>query len=210
MAMFESEIKCPTDITPDYNFYHRLIVATGHRPQKTGGFSEDAQLLLKQVAVDWLAALKPRGCISGMALGWDTAIVHACLNLGLPYVACIPFRGQESQWPLQSRREYANYIRHASKVIVCSPGGYSPQKMQIRNERMVDIAVKNGDPADALVLAMWDGTSGGTRNCLYYSRTRIRAVNAWSDLTSRPSFIRDRKSESSATDPMSRRQSTQI
>ena len=121
-----------------------------------------------------------------MALGWDTAIVEACLNLGLPYVACIPFRGQESQWPLHARRAYANYIRHAANVIVCSPGEYAPNKMQVRNERMVDLALKNGPgPANALVLAMWDGTSGGTKNCLYYARTRIEAVNAWSDFTSR-------------------------
>jgi len=184
MSMVLNQIERPSEITPD--FLSRIIVATGHRPQKCGGFSEAAQLLLKQIAIDWLAALRPRGAISGMALGWDTAIVEACLNLGLPYVACIPFRGQESQWPLHARRAYANYIRHAANVIVCSPGEYAPNKMQIRNERMVDLALKNGPgPANALVLAMWDGTSGGTKNCLYYARTRIEAVNAWSDFTSR-------------------------
>lgn len=174
----------PSEITPD--FHSRIIVATGHRPPKCGGFSEAAQTALKQIAIDWLTELHPRGAISGMALGWDTAIVEACLNLGLPYVACIPFRGQESQWPLHARRAYANYIRHAANVIICSPGEYAPNKMQIRNERMVDLALKNGPgPANALVLAMWDGTSGGTKNCLLYARTRLESINAWSDFTSR-------------------------
>ncbi len=174
----------PSEITPD--FHSRIIVATGHRSQKCGGFSEVAQTALKQIAIDWLAALRPRGAISGMALGWDTAIVEACLNLGLPYVACIPFRGQESQWPLHARRAYANYIRHAANVIVSSPGEYAANKMQIRNERMVDLALKNGPgPANALVLAMWDGTSGGTKNCLLYARTRLESINAWPDFTSR-------------------------
>src|ERR1700687_5928562 len=184
MAMFLDQIERPSDLTTA--FHNRLIVATGHRPQKTGGFGGDAQQLLTQLAIDWLAALNPRGAISGMALGWDTAIVEACLNLGLPYVACIPFLGQESQWPITSRRAYAHYIRHAAKVIICSPGEYAANKMQIRNERMIDLALKNGPgPENALVLAMWDGTSGGTKNCLYYARTRIEAVNAWSDFTSR-------------------------
>ncbi len=40
----------PSEITPD--FHNRIIVATGHRPQKCGGFSEGAQLLLKQIAID--------------------------------------------------------------------------------------------------------------------------------------------------------------
>jgi len=184
MSMFLDGIQRPADVTP--NYHHRIVVATGHRPQKTGGFNEPAKLRLKEIAIDWLAALNPRGAISGMALGWDTAIVEACLNLGLPYVACIPFRGQESQWPLPARREYTNYIRHAANVIVCSPGEYAPAKMQIRNERMVDLALKNGPSREnALLLAMWDGTSGGTRNCLFYARNRMDTINTWADYASR-------------------------
>jgi uncharacterized phage-like protein YoqJ len=51
---------------------------------------------------------------------------------------------------------------------VVSPGGYSPEKMQVRNMFMVDNA--NG------ILAMWDGTPGGTRNCLEYARSVGRPV----------------------------------
>jgi hypothetical protein len=87
---------------------------------------------------------------------------------------------------LPARRTYENYIRRAAKVVVCSPGGYAASKMQIRNERMVDLALTNGPgPANALVLAMWDGTSGGTKNCLSYAHNRIEAVNAWSDYLKR-------------------------
>src|SRR5215216_944416 len=153
MTMILDAIKTPDQVTT--NFQNRTVVATGHRPDKCGGYTTAAQLLLKEIAIDWLAALNPRGAISGMALGWDTAIVEACLNLGLPYVACIPFRGQESQWPLSSRRAYANYIRHAAKIIICSPGEYSANKMQIRNERMIDMALKNGPgPENSILLAM--------------------------------------------------------
>ena len=180
MSMFLDHIQLPPQITTD--FHNRIIVATGHRPEKLGGYTDAALIRLKRIAVDWLTALNPRGAISGMALGWDTAIVEACLQLGLPYVACIPFRGQESRWPSAARRKYENYIRRATKLIVCSPGGYAPNKMQIRNERMVNLALKNGPgPAHALVLAMWDGTSSGTKNCLSYAHTRIEALNAWSD-----------------------------
>jgi uncharacterized phage-like protein YoqJ len=186
MSMFKDEIQQPSDISGFYR--NRIIVATGHRPQKCGGYGMAAQNRLKEVAIDWLAALRPRGAISGMALGWDTAIVEACLHLGLPYVACIPFRGQESQWPSDSRRAYDNYLRLAAKIIVCSPGEYSPSKMQIRNERMIDLALQKGGPEQTLVLAMWDGTPGGTKNCLLYTRTRVEAINAWTDFASRPAI----------------------
>jgi uncharacterized phage-like protein YoqJ len=187
LTMILDAIQTPDHVTPILQ--NRIVVATGHRPQKCGGFSRTAQLHLRQIAIHWLAALNPRGAISGMALGWDTAIVEACLNLGLPYVACVPFRGQESQWPLSSRRAYANYIRHAAKIIICSPGEYSANKMQIRNERMIHMAQKNGPgPEHSILLAMWDGSSGGTNNCLSYARTRMETINAWPDYVARSSL----------------------
>ena len=185
--MILEDIKIPDQVTP--TFENRIVAVTGHRPQKCGGFTEAARCLLKQIAIDWLLALNPRGAVSGMALGWDTAIVEACLDLGLPYVACIPFRGQESQWPSLSRLAYHEYLRKAAKVIVCSPGAYSPHKMQIRNERMIDSALQCGPgPANSILLAMWDGTSGGTQNCLLYARTRIETINAWSHFLDRSSL----------------------
>jgi len=177
--MILDAIKTPDQVTT--NFQNRIVVATGHRPNKCGGYTTAAQLLLKQIAIAWMAALKPRGALSGMALGWDTAIVQACLHFGLPYVACIPFQGQESQCPSSSQRAYYYYLRHAAKVIVCSPGGYSSYKMQIRNERMIDMALHYGPGQNnSILLAMWDGTSGGTKNCLLYAHTRIQTINAWS------------------------------
>ena len=190
MSMVLDHILFSSQVTAD--LHNRIIVGTGHRPEKIGGYTDAALIRLKEIAIDWLASLNPRGAISGMALGWDTALVEACLHLGLPYVACIPFRGQESRWPLPSRRAYANYIRRAAKVVVCSPGGYAASKMQIRNERMVDLALTNGPgPANALVLAMWDGTSGGTKNCLSYAHNRIETVNAWSDYLIRTNRVKD-------------------
>jgi len=182
--MILDSIQLPEHVTLEYR--NRILVATGHRPNKSGGYSENAQLRLRDLAIDWLVALKPRGAISGMALGWDTAIVEACLALGLPYIACIPFEGQESKWPLASQRAYANYIKRAAKLIVCAPGKYAPEKMQVRNERMIDLALKNGPGSDnAILLALWDGTSGGTRNCLSYAHTRIQTFNTWHHYISR-------------------------
>ncbi len=178
--MILDALKTPDRVTPD--FQKRILVVTGHRPDKCGGFSTPTQLRLKQIAIDWLAALNPRGAVSGMALGWDTAIVEACLHLNIPYVACIPFHGQESMWPSTSQRAYHEYIRNAAKLKICSPGGYSASKMQIRNERMIDMALEYGPgPNNSILLAMWNGTPGGTENCLLYARTRMETINGWSN-----------------------------
>jgi len=187
MTMILDALKTPDRVTPD--FQKRILVVTGHRPDKCGGFSTPARLLLKQIAIEWLAALNPRGAVSGMALGWDTAIVEACLHLNIPYVACIPFHGQESMWPSSSQRTYHEYLRKAANIIVCSSGTYSAYKMQVRNERMIDMALKYGPgPNNSILLAMWNGTSGGTENCLLYARTRMETINGWSHFLAQSSL----------------------
>jgi uncharacterized phage-like protein YoqJ len=182
--MISNSVQLPEQVTPDYQ--NRIVVVTGHRPNKCGGYGEKAELRLRELAIDWLRALKPRGAISGMALGFDTAIVEACLALKLPYVACIPFEGQDCKWLPESRRAYRTYLDRAIKTIVCSSGKYTPEKMQIRNERMIDLALRNGPgPENSILLALWDGTSGGTKNCLSYAHSRIPTINTWDHYNSR-------------------------
>ena len=182
--MIINSLQIPEQVTPDYQ--NRIVVATGHRPEKCGGYSKEAQRRLKELAIDWLVALTPRGAISGMALGWDTAIVEACLDLQLPYVACIPFEGQDTKWFPESRRAYRTYLDRAANVIVCSKGKYSREKMQIRNQRMIDLALKKGPgPENSILLALWDGSSGGTKNCLSYADSRIPTFNTWDHYFSR-------------------------
>lgn len=139
-----------------------IICGTGHRPTKLGGYGTEASVRLIRVAEAELFRIKPTRVISGMALGWDTALAQAAIKLNIPFSAYIPFKGQESMWPRKSQDEYHDLLVMASEYIIISEGGYSVEKMQIRNEAMVD--------ACKLVLALWDGTSGGTANCLNYAR----------------------------------------
>jgi uncharacterized phage-like protein YoqJ len=175
----------PSDVTPE--FQGRRLCLTGHRPTKLGGYSDEARAALRQLAVDWLTALRPVGLFDGVAQGFDAAVIEAAWVLNIPYVACVPFSGQQSQWPIEARKLYDQYLERAAKVIICSPGGYAPEKMQIRNERMVDLALSKGID-QGLLLAMWDRSGGGTRNCLdYASRRGIPMINAWADFLLRRS-----------------------
>ena len=136
---------------------------TGHRPDKLGGYTPRAFGNLVIVARQWMKDLNdPNLCIiSGMALGWDQALAQAAVLLNVPFIAAVPFEGQQSKWPQASRVQYAKLLEKAESIHVVSDGGYSPYKMQKRNEWMVD-------QADGVV-AMFNGSQGGTYNCIEYA-----------------------------------------
>lgn len=141
---------------------------------------------LTELALFGLQRHAPTQVISGMALGWDTALAMAAIAHHIPLIAAVPFVGQESRWPPAQRLRYQKLLRRATEVVVVTEGGYAAWKMQKRNEWMVD-------RCDVL-LALWDGSSGGTANCLTYARQRhvgtplLPAVvidNLWSEWESR-------------------------
>lgn len=149
-----------------------IICGTGHRPDKLGGYSQEAGERLWMLAYDFLEHHRPTKVISGMALGWDTALADAATDLDIPLIAAVPFLGQESKWPVDSRRKYLGILDAADDVVyVCEPG-YAAWKMQKRNEWMVYHA--------DLVLALWNGTDGGTANCVRYAnKVGKEVVNLW-------------------------------
>lgn len=138
-----------------------IICGTGHRPNKLGGYSNKIFDNLTIIAMNWLIQNKPIQVISGMALGWDQALAQAAINLEIPLLAAIPCYYQEIKWPKQSQALYYELISQAFKKILVTTSIYNNSCMQIRNEWMVN----NSD----LVLAYWDGTEGGTANCIKYA-----------------------------------------
>lgn len=140
-----------------------ILAFSGHRPDRLGGYKVPNPTYIKVCqAIDAkLRELKPEKVISGMALGTDQYGAHIAYRLGIPFIAVIPFVGQEKNWPLVSQQAYQSLLKLAAGQIIASEGGYSPEKMQIRNEMMVNIADQ--------VLAVWDGSPGGTANCLAYA-----------------------------------------
>ncbi len=83
-----------------------ILAATGHRLDKLGGYDLLIQLDLLKFSKIVLPQLKPDKVISGMALGFDQAIAEAAYQLKIPYVAAVPFVGQESVWPEEAQIKY--------------------------------------------------------------------------------------------------------
>ena len=151
-----------------------IVGGTGHRlGEKVGGYSKKVEDNLLNISTNILEEINPTSVISGMAIGWDFAIANASLNLIIPLVAAIPFSGQESQWPNNSKVEYQNILNNplTSSFYICSEG-YESWKMQRRNEWMADRV--------NLMLAFWDGSNGGTANCVNYcKRKNIPWINLY-------------------------------
>jgi uncharacterized phage-like protein YoqJ len=144
-----------------------IISGTGHRPHKLGGY--DLKVFERLVALAEQALLKyqPATVISGMALGWDQALAQAATNLGIPWLAAIPCRGQESKWHGDSKHYYHELLTHATWKV-CLSVRYTSGCMQRRNEFMVNKA--------DMILALWDGSPGGTANCIKVAETAGKTV----------------------------------
>lgn len=166
-----------------------IVAFTGHRPQRTGGFGRKAYLRLFDVAFTYLRDLRDslpfpqqRNLVtmSGMAQGWDHAGASASHELGIPFIAAVPFEGQERLWPGAAQRAYRSLLNKAHNVHVVHPGSteeWPPEAFvfafQERNEFMVD--------RSDLICALWDGkSSGGTANCVAYALGAEKpVVNLW-------------------------------
>ena len=153
------------------------IAVTGHRPDKLGGDYDGTGLLSALISKAIANEIEDFNgpelgeliMISGMALGVDTIYARLAMSWHAPLIAAVPFPEQDCKWPEPSRRRYHEMLQYAESTrdqgggihYVCA-GPYSAAKMQIRNEWMVN----NCD----LLIAVYDGTPGGTRNCLDYAR----------------------------------------
>lgn len=150
-----------------------IVAFTGHRPQKLGGFNNGTNLckpIMEAIHQAIKGLYKPVSLIiSGMALGVDTWAAEYAVAANIPFAAYIPFIGQEKAWPIESQLVYFELLRKAKEVkYICTPG-YAAWKMQERNQAMVNDC--------DILFAVWDGTSGGTSNCITYARSKGKEIN---------------------------------
>lgn len=142
-----------------------IVAFTGHRPDKLGGYQlpNDTYLKVCKDIDKVLRELKPEKVITGMALGVDQWAAMVAHKLHIPFLAAIPFERQEEMWPESSKKIYRLLRKLATEEVVVSDGKYSADKMQTRNKWMVDNCDK--------LIAVWDGSRGGTGNCVEYAKS---------------------------------------
>lgn len=154
------------------------VCFTGHRPNKLNGYDpKDNRDLLWRLHKEIVKHIELKDCntfISGMALGIDIWAAKIVLKLkrdrfpNVKLVCAIPCKNQESRWVKSSQLEWQEICKLADEVIYVSEDEYKPYLMQKRNEWMVDNA--------NYVIAVHDGTNGGTGNCVNYAKNKSKKI----------------------------------
>lgn len=153
-----------------------ILGFTGHRPHHLGGDSEGVHGRLFDLAFMILNNTQPRRIISGMAKGWDMAVAEAAHSLDIPFIAAVPFEGQIIGWSMADITHYSKLLDAAAEVVMVTPGDWTVVAKiayQRRNEWIVD-------NCDRLI-ALWDGTPSGTKNCIDYA---VKVGRPWENVWS--------------------------
>lgn len=137
---------------------------TGHRPEKLQATEDEVKQWLEQ-QIDTAIADGFTTFISGCAMGvdiWAGQIVlrKKAENAELHLIAATPWPGFAARWKDEWRNKYNDLLRNADLVVnVCDH--YHGGVFQQRNEWMVDHSNR--------VIAVYNGTAGGTRNTIEYA-----------------------------------------
>ncbi len=137
-------------------------VITGHRPGKLPRMWE-----LQKVLTETFQDFNVRRVIQGMADGADLIAAKAAYKMEIPFVAVRPGKWHKPGpgW----ERDYIFALRLAEKVELVDSENHhypGPWIFQKRNERMVDMIYPQHND---VVIAVWDGSPSGTRNCINYA-----------------------------------------
>ena len=147
---------------------------TGHRPDKLPWGRDESDPRCLELKRRMTAAVREaweagyRHFLCGMARGCDLYFGEIVAALreeldGVTLEAAIPCPEQADRWSPGTRERYAALLEQCDTQTVLSPH-YTPDCMQRRNRYMVDHS--------SLLIAAYDGTSGGTRYTLEYALRR--------------------------------------
>ncbi len=145
---------------------------SGHRPDKLPwGYNEKDIRCIEQKFRLELAIIKAlsegyKNFITGMAIGTDMYCAEIVLGLKKDYpqivLECaIPFDGQALNYSEQLRSRYKK-ITDSADILTVLAKEYSKSCFMIRNKYMVD--------KSSLLIAIFGGGSGGTKNTIEYAK----------------------------------------
>jgi len=144
-----------------------ILGTTGHRPNKLP--NNTPRLIRFASAMIELHA--PAKVLTGMALGWDSIVAEACRRLRVPFDAYVPGLGQDRLWSAEDSLQYHFLLSKAARVVRVTDGPCDDAAYEARNRRLVDDCTR--------LSAFWDGSLGGTANCVRYAVSVRRSYVNW-------------------------------
>lgn len=147
------------------------ICVIGHGPDKLYEFAmyNSRWNLLKALFKQKLIDMNCHDAWTGMGLGVDTVFAVTVLEMkeegfDIRLHCAIPCRQFTSKWPVASIAMYDSILERADDIVFLSQDTYRPYLMKIRNMYMIDHSDE--------VLAVWDGTSDSTYDCIKYAQEK--------------------------------------
>lgn len=139
-----------------------IVAFTGHRPAR---IPEEIRPLLIENTKATLLNLGATLTITGMAQGFDQMAAKVSYELGIPYVAAVPYEGH-----IDEGEEYQTLLERAAEIVIVSAGKYTSNVYWKRDKYMVDRADE--------VIAAWDrGRYGGTWITVKYAWEQQKPVH---------------------------------
>ena len=143
---------------------------TGHRTYKLG-LNKEKQLQLKELIREQILFLINSGVntfYTGMAEGIDLICAEIIIELRkknnqLKLIGAIPFPEQSNNWKNSDRVLYKAVLESCDEQVLISPF-YHNRCFHIRNQYMVD--------RSDIVLAVYNGSEGGTRYTVAYGKAQ--------------------------------------
>lgn len=143
-----------------------IIGVTGHRSLKRS--IKD----IKKDFIDTFLNLEGTKVITGMAIGYDQLVAECCVENNVPFIAAVPFKGQEKLWPDFIKTKYEKLLSKAEEIKIVSDGEYAAWKMHVRNEWIVNNSTK-------YIISYFDGNhikGSGTSACIKYAIKKAKLV----------------------------------
>ena len=172
-----------------------VLGITGHRPDKLFGYDmrrpeyENMRKSFQKLILE----LHVERIVCGGALGADLLFLEAAVQLNqmlksamasdenltgpvrlTEIVIAAPFPGYDSRWKKADREKLAELQKHCETIYISD--FYTPYAYQKRNEYIVDVS--------DIILAVWDGSPSGTKNCVEYAQKRRKPI-----IISRPEYF---------------------
>ena len=150
---------------------------TGHRPNKLNGYNpldnRDTLWNIRNSVVDLIENKEVFIFINGLALGVDMWSAMIVLKLKETYphiklISAIPCRNHSNKWPQEQQLQWKDICERSDEVVLVSDEPYMPYLMQVRNKWMVD--------RSDFVIAVWNGSLGGTANCIRYAEEKEKEI----------------------------------
>ena len=150
-----------------------ILVGTGHRPNRLGGYSYSTQDKLARLATTAVQQLQPSYGYCGGALGWDMAWGEALMDAGIPYCMALPWPDMGLRWSFNQRLTFRLLKEKADRVHYLSDRYYKGVYI-VRDKYMVDNAQG--------VVALLDptATTSGTYQTVQYAESlHLPIMNLW-------------------------------